>query len=145
MSSQTMTQPSLTFILVDTYGELEQIYARSKYVLVAGSFGKRNGQNLIEAMLQGAYLFVGNRSQKIEVEKQLLRDHPELGQEIDQMKIAFENILDFEQHQMFSSPPMSITNQAIQSLLGASLKQAQIIQNMLLTQVNTNLESKALF
>ncbi len=125
-------------ILLDTYGDLESIYAQSKYALIAGSFGKRNGQNLIEAMTQGAYLFVGPRAQKIETEKQLLRQFPMLGQEVDQMIQVFHQILHFETEKIDCRPSPVLINQAIQSLLGVSSKQAQIIDEYL----NTSPQSK---
>jgi 3-deoxy-D-manno-octulosonic-acid transferase len=132
-------QNLLRIILLDRYGELESIYKQSKYALIAGSFGKRNGQNLIEAMSQGAYLFVGPRSQKIETEKQLLRQFPKLGQEVGQMIDVFHRILDFEKEKIDSTPSPTLIDQALQSLLGASNQQAQII----CASLNTSLQSKA--
>lgn len=132
-------QNLLRIILLDRYGELESIYAQSKYALIAGSFGKRNGQNLIEAMSQGAYLFVGPLSQKIETEKQLLRQFPKLGQEVDQMIDVFHQILHFEKEKIDCTPSATLIDQAIQSLLGASSRQAQII----CASLNTSLQSKA--
>ena len=90
-------------------------------------------------MSQGAYLFVGPRSQKIETEKQLLRQFPKLGQEVGQMIDVFHRILDFEKEKIDSTPSPTLIDQALQSLLGASNQQAQII----CASLNTSLQSKA--
>jgi 3-deoxy-D-manno-octulosonic-acid transferase len=110
--------------LVHCYGRLEEIYADSHYSLIAGSFGKRNGQNIIEALLQKSFVFVGSKSEKITQEKALLTQYKGLGLEINKMSLAMSYIL--ENHPEVSTE-IDIQQIIQNELLGASQKQEQAI------------------
>jgi 3-deoxy-D-manno-octulosonic-acid transferase len=117
--------------VVNAYGLLDHIYAQSRYALIAGSFGQRNGQNIVEALCQKCFVLVGPQSQKIEQEKELLRAYPQLGVEVKTMNHAMTYLL-IHQPQWDDQIDISALIQA--QLLGASQKQAQIISSLITSE-----------
>ena len=57
-----------SLVILDTIGELAAAYALAPAAIIGGSFGRREGQNMIEAARQGCFLIHGPRTQNIALE-----------------------------------------------------------------------------
>ena len=53
------------FVILDTVGELHAAYGLSEVAIVGGTFGKRNGQNLLEPISVGTSVLYGSRHARI--------------------------------------------------------------------------------
>lgn len=62
------------FVILDTYGELDQVYAIADVVIIGGGFADFGGQNLIQPMAQGKPVLHGVHMQNFRQVSELARD-----------------------------------------------------------------------
>ena len=60
--------------ILDTYGELGAAYGLAPISIIGGTFGRRNGQNLVEAAAHNNRIIHGPRTANIELERAALSD-----------------------------------------------------------------------
>lgn len=53
------------FVILDSIGELHAAYGLARVAIVGGTFGKRNGQNLLEPISMGSSVIFGSHTDKI--------------------------------------------------------------------------------
>jgi 3-deoxy-D-manno-octulosonic-acid transferase len=53
------------FVILDSIGELHAAYGLAKVAIIGGTFGKRNGQNLLEPISMGSSVIFGLQTDKI--------------------------------------------------------------------------------
>lgn len=75
VSARASRAPGATrWVMLETMGELAAAYALAPVAIVGGTFGKRNGQTLIEPAAQGRPVIHGPRIAHVREEAECLRD-----------------------------------------------------------------------
>ncbi|MEZ4467270.1 MAG: hypothetical protein R3F60_27970 [bacterium] len=64
-SRRTAPLPGARWVILDTVGELAAAYALAPVAVVAGSFGRRGGQTLIEPAAHGRPVIHGPRTENV--------------------------------------------------------------------------------
>jgi len=63
LSQPTANSQQPTYVILDTYGELDQMYSLADIVIIGGGFGNFGGQNLIQPLAQGKPVLHGPHMQ----------------------------------------------------------------------------------
>ncbi len=115
--------PPTPWIILDTLGELAAAYALGRVVIMGGSFGRRGGQNLIEAAAQGRSVIHGPETENISLEVEALAGHGAWG--VKSWSQALERA-----HTCLQEPYPD-PRAALKRLQGATTRQVEVLLRLL--------------
>ena len=118
------TAHSAQWVILDTYGELSSAYQLAPFAIIGGTFGRRGGQNMIEAAMSGARVNIGPNIGAASLEKDhLLHDgvvqHPTYDSAVQAINRWMK--------QSSSDWPPKIDLKRLNALRGSTLRQLKIL------------------
>ena len=121
VSRRSRGQPTGQVCILDTYGELGAAYGVAKVSIVGGTFGRRNGQNLVEPAMHNNRIIHGPRTGNIQLECSALASSGAL--QVNSWSDAFAAVdIPFDNIQ---------TRKALQRLTGATALNLEVARRLI--------------